>query len=498
MNTSVWDAIYLRKSRADDPHESLEETLRKHKKILEKLVKDKGYHVKDIYEEVVSGESLFARPQMLKLLEAVKAGKYAHVICVDIQRLGRGSMLEQGIILDAFKTSGTIIVTPYREYDLANETDETYTEFETFMSRQEYKMIRKRLTRGLKATIEAGGYVANAPYGYERCMVGKLPSLKIVEEEAKFVRQIFDLYLSGVGCQRIADSLNAQGARPRRRAEFTRNSIRCILQNPVYTGKIVWDKKTHVRPGKKGNTKHLTIYNPRDKWTVLQGLHPAIVTEEEFSTVQDMFEKRMKVGGYTGKTVNPLAGLVICGNCGQHMQRAAHMRGGPFLLCLKRGCIPMSKLSLVEDALISSLREQIKDLQYKAESTPENKTDPSEQERKAVKKQITITKSQDDKLHDLLEQGVYDTETFLRRHEELTKRIKSLEATLNAIQPPVKIDISKTIQKVQSVLDLYQDADPEEKNHLLKSIVQKVVYHKGKGAKPDGFTLEVFLLPFYL
>lgn len=158
----------------------------------------------------------------------------------------------------------------------------------------------------------------------------------------------------------------------------------------------------------------------------------------------------------------------------------------------------MSKLSLVEDALISSLREQIKDLQYKAESTPENRTDPSEQERKAIKKQITITKSQDDKLHDLLEQGVYDTETFLRRHEELTKRIKSLEATLNSIQPPVKIDISKTIQKVQSVLDLYQDADSEEKNHLLKSIIQKVVYHKGKGAKPDGFTLEVFLLPIYL
>ena len=99
---------------------------------------------------------------------------------------------------------------------------------------------------------------------------------------------------------------------------------------------------------------------------------------------------------------------------------------------------------------------------------------------------------------DCFQKGVYDTETFLRRHEELSKRIKSLEATLNSIQPPVKIDIFKTIQKVQSVLDLYQDADPEEKNHLLKSIVQKVVYHKEKGAKPDGFTLEVFLLPFYL
>lgn len=125
-------AEYIRKSRADDPHESLEETLQKHKEILAKLVLEKGYVVRqeDVYEEVVSGESLYSRPQMLKLLEAVEAGKYAGVLCVDIQRLGRGSMTDQGVILDAFKSSGTKIITPTREYDLANETDETYTEFE--------------------------------------------------------------------------------------------------------------------------------------------------------------------------------------------------------------------------------------------------------------------------------------------------------------------------------------------------------------------------------
>lgn len=95
-------------------------------------------------------------------------------------------------------------------------------------------------------------------------------------------------------------------------------------------------------------------------------------------------------------------------------------------------------------------------------------------------------------------QSCYDTETFLRRHEELSRRIKSLEAALKSIQPPREIDIPKTIERTQNVLDLYPNADPEEKNHLLKSIVQKAVYHKKKGAKPDDFTLEVFLLPIYL
>ena len=182
-------AIYLRKSRADDTSEPLEVTLQRHRQMLEKYMQQHDIAVQDedVFEEVVSGDSLYARPQMLRLLEAVEAGTYTGVLCVDIQRLGRGSMQDQGMILDAFKWSDTKIITPTRTYDLSNDMDETYTEFESFMGRQEYKMIKKRLRRGLNATIENGGYIANAPYGYDKTKIGKTPSLKINEAEAKFI-----------------------------------------------------------------------------------------------------------------------------------------------------------------------------------------------------------------------------------------------------------------------------------------------------------------------
>ena len=187
-------AIYLRKSRADDTSEPLEVTLQRHRQMLEKYMQQHDIAVQDedVFEEVVSGDSLYARPQMLRLLEAVEAGTYTGVLCVDIQRLGRGSMQDQGMILDAFKWSDTKIITPTRTYDLSNDMDETYTEFESFMGRQEYKMIKKRLRRGLNATIENGGYIANAPYGYDKTKIGKTPSLKINEAEAKFIHMIFD------------------------------------------------------------------------------------------------------------------------------------------------------------------------------------------------------------------------------------------------------------------------------------------------------------------
>ena len=152
-------AMYLRKSRADDASEPIEVTLQRHRQALENYMIQHDLSVlpADIYEEVVSGDSLYARPQMLRMLEAIEAGRYAGVLCMDIQRLGRGSMQDQGMILDAFKYSGTKIITPVKVYDLSDDIDETYTEFESFMGRQEYKMIKKRLRRGIKATIENGG-----------------------------------------------------------------------------------------------------------------------------------------------------------------------------------------------------------------------------------------------------------------------------------------------------------------------------------------------------
>jgi len=237
-------AIYLRKSRADDTSEPLEVTLQRHRQMLEKYMQQHDIAVQDedVFEEVVSGDSLYARPQMLRLLEVVEAGTYTGVLCVDIQRLGRGSMQDQGMILDAFKWSDTKIITPTRTYDLSNDMDETYTEFESFMGRQEYKMIKKRLRRGLNATIENGGYIANAPYGYDKTKIGKTPSLKINEAEAKFIHMIFDLYQSGMGTATIATTIDRLGAKAAPRRAF------CALHNTQDTQKRRIPREDRLEP----------------------------------------------------------------------------------------------------------------------------------------------------------------------------------------------------------------------------------------------------------
>ena len=93
-------AAYLRKSRLEEGMET-EEVLSRHKQGLIECAAYHGLSIEEYYPEVVSGESLYARPQMLRLRADVEAGKFDAVLCMDLDRLSRGRMKDQGIILDA-------------------------------------------------------------------------------------------------------------------------------------------------------------------------------------------------------------------------------------------------------------------------------------------------------------------------------------------------------------------------------------------------------------
>lgn len=105
---------YLRKSRFDRDYAdlSIEETLKRHEAILDKLANDRGYYIAKTYYEVVSGESIAARPEIQKMLEEVSAGLYAGVLVVDVERLARGNGADQAYISQVFQFSGTKIITP--------------------------------------------------------------------------------------------------------------------------------------------------------------------------------------------------------------------------------------------------------------------------------------------------------------------------------------------------------------------------------------------------
>ena len=206
-------AKYLRKSRFDRDYAeaSIEETLQRHEAILDKLALERGYYVSKTYYEVVSGESISARPEVQKLLEEVNAGIYAGVLVVDLERLARGNGADQAYISQIFQFSGTKIITPTKVYDPSNEFDEEYFEFGLFMSRREYKTINRRLIRGRESSATEGKYLGSiAPYGYQRAKLKneKGYTLEPLPEEADAVRRIFSMELQNKGTKLITNTLN--------------------------------------------------------------------------------------------------------------------------------------------------------------------------------------------------------------------------------------------------------------------------------------------------
>lgn len=494
MNT----AMYLRKSRAEESTDSVDETLKRHKEILLDYAQKNGLNIIRIYEEVVSGESLYTRPRMLELLANVEQGDYDAVLCMDIDRLGRGAMSDQGIILETLKNSGTKIITPRKVYDLENEMDETYSEFETFMARQELKSIKRRMQRGIKKTIEEGGYIANAPYGYRKTTVNKRPTLAIFEEEARFVRMMYDLYADkDMGCQQIADTVSAMGAKPHRANRFGRTSVMKILRNPVYTGKIVWNQTSHIRKGTKGSPKHITLKNPKEKWIFAKGMHPAMIEQDLFEQVQKLFAEHSHPPAKKNTLENPLAGLVYCARCGQLMQRQVLRPGCAYLLCTNPGCMVSSSLSLVEQAVLNQLKGQLEGIHIDKQEVSSSPTpDHNIEMLSAVESELHTVEHQMQRLHELLEQETYDAETFHVRKTALTEKLTELKAIKHDISHKSTNYDSNSIS-VSNIYLAYLSASCQKKNQLLKSIINRIVYHKEKGAKPAEFSLEIYLKPLY-
>ena len=356
-------ALYLRKSRADLEAEARGEgeTLARHEKMLMELARKYNFSIGKIYREIVSGESIAARPVAQELLRDVESGRWKGVLVVEVERLARGDTMDQGRVAKSFKFSNTKIVTPMKIYDPNNEFDEEYFEFGLFMSRREYKVINRRLQRGRETSVGEGKFVGSIPpFGYDRVKLKNDKGFSLEKNhEAETVKKIFDLYAyHDIAINEVVRQLNVLGEKPRRVKEWSISAVKDILSNPVYIGKIRWNSRKTVKEYKNGQ---IIKTRPRSKeYILVNGLHEAIIDEKTWQIVQEKRSKHVPAVVHNKEVQNPLVGLVYCAKCGKKMQRRPYKLKGwdETLICSNTTCDNVSsKLYIVEDKIISSLKE---------------------------------------------------------------------------------------------------------------------------------------------
>lgn len=510
--------IYLRKSRADQEAEARGEmeTLARHEKILMDLAKRQHLHIGGIYKEVVSGETIAARPMMQRLLSEVEKGFWDGVLVVEVERLARGDTIDQGIVSRAFQYTGTRIITPTKTYDPNNEFDEEYFEFGLFMSRREYKTIKRRLNAGRLSSVKEGKYVGNKPpYGYERVKLlrDKGFTLSPVPEQAQVVRMIYDWYANGldgerIGVSRIVRKLNDLKIPALNRPTWSPATVSGILSNPVYIGKVIWNRRKSVKQMVDGK---VVITRPRsESYDVCQGIHPAIVDQELWDRVQEIRKKNPPRPQNTlHATMNPLAGIMVCGNCGRKMVRRPYnsSKQQDTLICPYTDCPTVSSsLSLVEEAVLSSIGEMAAKYRTDPGSVMTDYDHRIESLQAVIgQHQEALKKLNEQKLrqYDLLEQGVYSTETFLERSGILAGQIDQADAALKKAEKELteeqqrKYHQDSLIPKCENLIENYQSWDIRTRNDVLKELIEKVIYTKDTKNRFREGGLATFHLKIY-
>ena len=513
INQNGLYAAYLRKSRKDLELEALGqgETLVRHEQALGALAERMGIRIAQTYREIVSGDTIAERPEVRRLLEDVNAGMWDGVLVMDVDRLGRGDSIDQGVIMQSFLYSGTLIITPDKVYDPTEDSDSEFFEIKLFFARREYNMIKKRMQRGRLASAMDGCYMGSRPvYGYERVKLQgrKGWSLKVVPEKAEIVRAVYEWYAHGmdgrtVGAAVIADRLNQMGLKTDLGKAFYPSYIRLMLQNPIYVGKVRWNRRQtvyHIEDGKRVGSRPLS-----DGMILVDGHHEAIVDVDLWNEVQSMFATHAKRPHNVGaETVNPLGGLVVCGCCGRRMQlKADSKRQDGFIFCPTQRCPTCSTyLSVVEGAVLDGLRAWVD--QYEAPGdAPQTEPYADSAAREAAMAQITerldVLEVQSARLFDLLEQGVYDVDTYRARRIDLDTRISAARDALRQLDAPAPVDpVAAIVPEVRSVLGVYDlAASPAEKNALLRSVIDHVDYNKTQrcyrnNALDDNLSITLF------
>lgn len=487
-------AMYLRKSRADLELEAIskEETLARHKAMLYALAERHNIAPSQIvvYHEIVSGDSLDERPQAQKLLEDVHERKYKGVLVVEIERLARGSTKDQGEVSDAFTFSDTLIITPAKVYDPNDEFDQEYFEFGLFMSRREYKTIRRRNIAGKEQAVKEGNYLLPfAPYGFDIVRKSKHNRYLIEKPaESQYVKMIFDWFTEERKTQYwIAQQLTKMGVlTPKKNKEWNKSTVKAIMLNEHYIGKVTWGVNQMVKRKNPITGKVEKRQVATGKKQIYEGKHDGFITEEQFEKVKSILGTSAPVKAST-ELANPLAGLLVCKHCGKSImwknpvgtakERLIHPFG--VHACKMKSVIAQT----VFDALTDSLKASIEDFQIELDSGNEN----AEAERRqtmiaAMEKELAKQEQMKNRLFDSWEaqDGTYTKEEFLERKQMYVQNISRLKAEIEETKKnvPAPVDYAERISTLHAAIDCINDPsiNATAKNNFLKQVIDKIEY----------------------
>jgi site-specific DNA recombinase len=377
-------AVYARYSTTLQRRESIADQFR----VCERIAERHGFRIVAQYaDEAISGGTASKRPGYLQMLTDARTGKFDVIMAEDVSRLWR-NLAEQSPRLAELNDLGIAVVT--HDLDTREETSGILGAVTGAMSEGYRREIARRTRRGLEGLARAKRPTGGRAYGYISAADSESEEREINTEEARVVQRIFKDYADGLSAASICEALNHEripspGSTWSRKIRRSRGWVVSaiagdrrrgigILNNELYTGKVLWNRFRWVRSA-ADSSKRKCLPNPRKDWIEYQDERLRIIPDDLWQKVkQRQYDIEQKVGRrvaqgialskahQTGPRVRHLlSGLLRCGRCSASFV----VSGRDTYVCSSvvhgRDCTNRVRIkrAVVEPLLLDGLRTQI-------------------------------------------------------------------------------------------------------------------------------------------
>lgn len=308
--------------------------------IMENFIKDKPElsQYQKYFDRGVSGTT-FSRPDFVRMMDDVKAGKINCIIVKDLSRFGRDYLETGNYIETILPFLGVRFISVNDHFDTVencNGNKGLGISLMNLVNDMYAKDVSKRITTAFENCMERGSVLGNAPYGYDRVKNDNGYQLVIDEPAADIVRRIFRMAKEGMSHRAIAGELTRSGVRTPEGyrktgiasvskgeplSEWKNGTISQILSNEAYIGNLL-----------QGKTKRC-LYQGLDKrrvskeeWIVHENAHEPIISKALFNEVRNVVSKNKEKKSFAAREDLPLTadkykGILKCSVCGEDMPR---------------------------------------------------------------------------------------------------------------------------------------------------------------------------------
>lgn len=411
----------------------------------------------------VSGKSIEGRYELQKLLRDANQGLFDEVLVWKINRISRRTIDLLKIVDELSQQKIT-----FRSFSENFETETAMGKFALQMlgavGELERNTIVDNVKMGMRQRARTGQWNGGKVLGYRssQAVLGQRhrrdSTLEIVPEEAAIVRKIFELYASGKGLKAIANQLNREGCSTKRGNAFSTDSIKQIILNPVYIGKIRFNQFENWNERRRKGKNDTPI--------IVDGDHEPIISEELWEKVQLLQKSKAVASSRTFDGKYTLTGLLRCPQCGAAMvasRTVNKLKDGTKVIRRYYSCGNFKskgssvcransvKADYAESFVYQRIKEVINnerilmDIVLTMNQQRKGNTAPLQEELKHITQKVDSIEGKRQKYFTLFEDELVDRETLANRLDELKEERERLLARKSEIEWELGNDCSQMI-----------------------------------------------------